>query len=508
MAYKKKTYKKKKRSVKKVERKDLPWSESQKDIFQNISGGHGNTIVMAGPGSGKTASLSESIYHVPKHMWRYTLGTAFNSSTTRTLEKHVPEGVSTLTHHAIGLRTTCMHWGPQFGLGGRGCVDTRDETMYLLAHEEIGDRDKHEKLIDSMVRIGNMSKVTLADGVEDIVRIIEDNGFPTYQMTPVDIAHHVHNMLETCKEGPRTLDGRSVISFSDMIWLPHVYGWQPPQYDYVFVDEAQDLSPARTELLLKCVRPGGRVFAFGDPKQAIYGFAGATKDSMDKLTAMLEGQQLPLGVSYRCAKEIINMAKKINPMIEAAPSAPDGVVDSLPIDQVYDHIENGTAILSRVNRPLVRMCMALLNVGYNANIQGKDIGDRFLWRIRTWEPGDVKDLIKSVRGWNDHVGEILTAKKRWDSLEQVNDEAACIEQFCEGAQSLDDVRKRIKTFFSDDDAQVKLSSAHKAKGLEWNRVLLLDKTFKPHLGGEEENIWYVALTRARNYLGIMEGKLS
>ena len=58
--------------------------------------------------------------------------------------------------------------------------------------------------------------------------------------------------------------------------------------------------------------------------------------------------------------------------------------------------------------------------------------------------------------------------------------------------------------FQDTDATSKpcviLSSVHKAKGLEWNRVWLLTETFRKGKGVEEDNIWYVAVTRAKQSL--------
>ena len=45
------------------------------------------------------------------------------------------------------------------------------------------------------------------------------------------------------------------------------------------------------------------------------------------------------------------------------------------------------------------------------------------------------------------------------------------------------------------------SSVHKAKGLEWNRVCLVESSFKNREAeGEEANIYYVAVTRAKKIL--------
>lgn len=71
-----------------------------------------------------------------------------------------------------------------------------------------------------------------------------------------------------------------------------------------------------------------------------------------------------------------------------------------------------------------------------------------------------------------------------------------------GAKSVSEVRARIESLFSDKDdaARVMLTTTHKAKGLERERCWILSETFRPNRGTEEANLWYVAVTRAKNEL--------
>lgn len=80
----------------------------------------------------------------------------------------------------------------------------------------------------------------------------------------------------------------------------------------------------------------------------------------------------------------------------------------------------------------------------------------------------------------------------------------------EGASSVGEIKERIKNLFQDSENSrtpaVILSSVHKAKGLEWNKVLLLTWTFNKKAPGadkpslEEQNIYYVGLTRSKDTL--------
>lgn len=491
----------------KPDRMILPWSTYQRNVFADMAEGDWNTIVMAGPGSGKTRTILEGLYHIPIEFYGSILFTAFNAAITEELARQVPNGVTAATHHALGFRAIRRYWGPVYNIGAFGSVDKRNDSMFALATKLVGDKPTQERLRQMLVYATDMCKITLADTPEQVSDVINEYGVDLCGMRWEDFTMLTSSMLEACRNAPRILNGRNVVSFADMIWLPHVHGWPLDQFNRIVVDEGQDLSPARTELLLSSLAPGGRMTIVGDPNQAIYGFAGAMADSLKKLQIDLDAKTLPLSVSYRCAKRIIALAQEVNPMIEAAENAPEGKIRHIDAEHLYNYVESGTAVLSRTNFPLIRACMAMLNMGLNANIQGRDIGDRFLWRIECWQPEDVRSLVKSVREWKTDVCDRLAAKKNWRTIESISDEAASIEQFCEKAPNIDFVRNKIKTFFADEDAQIKLSTAHKAKGLEWNKVVMLDKTFHPERGGEETNVWYVSVTRARNHLTFAEGKL-
>ena len=64
--------------------------------------------------------------------------------------------------------------------------------------------------------------------------------------------------------------------YTDMIYAPLAADLSPTQrFDMVCVDEAQDLSPVQLSFILRLPCPNGRLLFVGDPKQAIYRFAGA-----------------------------------------------------------------------------------------------------------------------------------------------------------------------------------------------------------------------------------------
>lgn len=498
-------YKKKRRST--PLRQNHVWSNYQNDIFADVSSGHGNTIVNSVPGSGKSSTIIEASFHVPPELQtgRQVLITAFNKLIVADLESKVLPGIEVSTSHKLGFRTVLKHWGAVYGLGRRS-IDTESESIFNLAAKEIGMSLNTVKLQYSLVNAVSLCKAYLADEIEEIENVCIRHGIQTYEMNIEDFAWHVNNIINQTRDEPQILNGKSVITFDDMIWLPHAHGWLPEQFNWVLIDEAQDISNGRGELLLNAVKPGGRVLATGDNFQAIFSFAGAGLGSLDKLAKQLSAKRLPLSVCYRCPTSVVDLAKKYNNAIETRPNAHKGIAETVPGKNIYDHVEPGSVVLSRTNYPLVKAAFALLARGFKANIQGKDIGNRYWWRInKCWQPNSIEELKKSTDAWCSEVCERLEAKKY--STTSVKDEAKSIKAFTEGANSIGEVNERIKSFFSDNDAQVKLSTTHKFKGLERKKVILMRKTFRPERGGEEANIYYVALTRAKEHLVIADGVL-
>ncbi len=78
------------------------------------------------------------------------------------------------------------------------------------------------------------------------------------------------------------------------------------RFPILFVDEYQDLGHALHELvLLLCFAGGIRLFAVGDADQSIYGFTGANPDLLQSLTARRDVREIKLRFNYRSGARII-----------------------------------------------------------------------------------------------------------------------------------------------------------------------------------------------------------
>lgn len=87
--------------------------------------------------------------------------------------------------------------------------------------------------------------------------------------------------------------------------------WQK-QFQYILIDEFQDISPIQYEIMNLLAAPENNLFVVGDDDQAIYGFRGAGPDSMQRfLVDYPEAVQILLDNNYRCHRQIVDAAGKV-----------------------------------------------------------------------------------------------------------------------------------------------------------------------------------------------------
>lgn len=471
-------------AIVKQPRIERAWSAYQKDIFADIAKGSGNTHVSALAGTGKTSTIVEGFYHIPGG--KSTLMCAFNKSIQTELETRAPNGVEVKTLHSLGY-AACRKAFPKIGKPDNDKLDG-----YIKA--EKGTEPETTELRHHLAKAVSLCKGYLAATPEEIDPILDRHEVDICTDKREDFIASIIKVMAACKKDTSRVD------FDDMIWMPNVLGLNLYQHDMVMIDEAQDLNIAQINLALNSCRANGRIVSVGDVNQAIYGFRGADSNAIQNIIDRCKSKSLPLNVTYRCAKAIVALANTIVPELEAAPSAEEGLVDYIGESQIESLAKPGDFILSRVNAPLLKWCLNLLKAGIPANIQGRDIGATLIAMIKKSKAKNVDSFLDWLNNWRELEVERLFKAKRDTSL--IEDKCECFRVLCEGTKSLDDVKNNIDRLFrdGDDKDRVILSSTHKAKGLERDRVFMLSKTYRAGKTQEESNLYYVAVTRAKHTL--------
>jgi len=469
------------------------WSPYQIAVFSNVATGTGHTVVNAVAGSGKTTTIEAAIDHIPAGC--STLFVAFNKSIAEELGRRLsgkPVAVSTL--HSYGLRAVTAALGRLRIDGHR--VDGFCRALY-------GDERETFELRRDLGKCVSLAKGALAATAERVDVLIDEFGISS--AVNGQRARFITDVLKLLAQCEDVSDG--CLDFDDMIWLPVVKNLRQRQFDRVFVDELQDLNAAQIEMVLRAVTVGGRICAVGDPRQAIYQFRGAGDRAFETVRDRLAATELPLSVSYRCSRVVIDHVNQELPEIpiEAAPGAAEGEVRVASREQMMRDAQPGDFVLSRSNAPLIGLCMIFIAEGRRANILGRDIGAQLAVFVKKSKAADIVALRDYVEQWAAKECERL-AKKRRDT-QAVEDRAACLLALSDGAPSVAAVLARIEELFADKAEQsiIALSTTHKAKGLERDRVWLLAGTYRRYPEVAEDNLYYVAATRAKHTLVLVSG---
>jgi len=482
MAYNKNT----KPEIVKIPRKIFDPSVQQVNVYNHIESYNGNLHIEAKAGSGKTATLVECTFRIPST--KKVLCCAFGKDIQLELEARVAPGIVTSTMHSIGFGAIRYAFK-------NVQVDNNKLNKHIdnLLEDKNIPEDYYGEMRSSLFKAVNFCKVNLAKTLDDIEDIVNqyDVEFPEDICTLDNFISFIASLLSSTKSQ------KNVIDFNDMIWFVSVYNLSVPTYDFVFVDECQDLNKCQIEIALKSVKKnGGRIISLGDTNQAIFAFSGADSNSIPNIIKAMNSKVLPLSVCYRCPKSVINLAQNYVPTIEAAPNAIDGEVINLEEGNLLKTVKPSDVILSRVNAPLVSLCMKLLKNKIPANIMGRDIGDNILHMIEKSKATTIDSLIEYINKWKTKECEKLTKQDK--DCSGVVDKADCIIAIAEDCNSIAEMKSTINTLFSDKshDKIVLLANTHKYKGKQANNVFVLTKTFKPFKNQEETNLTYVATTRA------------
>ncbi len=305
------------------------------------------------------------------------------------------------------------------------------------------------------------------------------------------------------------LDMWNEIDFDDQMYMTVVFNAPMAKYDNVFVDEAQDVSDIQRAMLTMCRRKTGRVVAVGDPAQAIYGFRGADSESLENIAKTFNAIRLPLSISYRCPKKVVAEAQQYVSHIQSHESAPEGEVERFGIYAPAMFKPNDMVVCRNV-APIVKLAYKLIASKVRATIMGRDIGKGLVTLIKKLKARGVDDLRTKIGEWQTKETQRLREKDPEADLSKIEDKHDIIVAFIEysGASTVDSVITAIESLFGEGavDAVV-LSTVHRSKGLEADRVFILDSWLMPSRYArkewqlvQENNLFYVAITRAKKSL--------
>ena len=493
-------------------------SQYQKAIFDYIQHEKGNLVVEAAAGSGKTYTLVKALSLIPQD--KRVLMTAFNKDIVKELTKKVKEfpNVEVRTLHGLGMILTTRG----LGIGGMKPEGYKYTQLIYNHWQDLTktninklSRNARKSFVENTKKLVDFGRFYLATTRSEMIELMTKYDIPC-------VADEVDVALKVMAIGGKNLDS---IDYTDMIWMPHIYDLhlQECEYDFIMVDECQDLNVAERNLVLRCLKEGGRLIAVGDSNQCIYGFSGSDPDSFRAIQSIPNTVSMPLSISYRCPESVVKFAQNLVPSIEAKQGAEEGVIlDCVSLDDVHD----GDMVLCRNNAPLLQVYCKLLEQGKRAYIRGSDVGknlqnivigthQEYLHTnlkqdgvfIRLYE-----DLFNSRKAIMERYGISQEDAMKHETIQAKLDMIRALEVLGADLTTTEELTKKIEDIFPKNDKGegIMLSTVHKAKGLEADNVFIACASLMPSKSAldewqvqQERNLMYVAYTRAKKVLGFL-----
>lgn len=522
--------------------KERVWSEYQKAVFGASNEG-ASFVVNAVAGSGKSTTMVEVAKRsASKGVWCSM--TCFNKDAAEELKEKTKgqRGIFAGTMHSFGMGAIHNYYRKCMGMElPKECVDDDKWRDYLDENlekftttdfeklaKEWNEKHKHEKgfkpISASVIRESFLTKVckVLRFCRQDLIRFgqmaeIEDlaehhsiSGFDGDELEVVNkLLAYVYTMPT------RNL----VFDYIDMITLP-LFTQECKRFLYpkmlTIVDECQDLNTAQRMLAMAMTNTekGGKVIAVGDPKQAINGFAGAKTDSFELLKNFVGGKEMPLSVCYRCGKNIVAEAQELVPNIMAHEGAEDGEVNHV---YGFKGIASGDMVLCRTSADLVKLALKMLSANMPCKVKGKDIMRSLKAMLNATKKKRMDDAYEVLTKEYERIVEKASKEDKYkddptNSPQALayKDKVDCIKAIADACIMVSDAIVKMDTLFGDakEKGIITLSTIHKSKGLEADRVWIirphkLPLVFESQQDWEYEqelNLKYVAITRAKKVL--------
>jgi DNA helicase-2/ATP-dependent DNA helicase PcrA len=500
--------------------------------------GDGPVMIVAGPGTGKTKTLTSRIAHLLES------GRSADQILALTFTKKSAEEMKTRVA-ALGLK-----------------AQPTITTFHALCHQIIGGE---APFVSDAVRLQIIKSLPRPKTLKDISARELGLLVSRTKNTPTAAEPDLAKVVRAYNQA---LQNQGLRDFDDLLVQAHQLlqaGTAATRYDYILVDEFQDTNLLQYEIL-KLLLGSRNIFVIGDPNQSIYGFRGASGTIFEQFAKDFSGcKQVHLTINYRSAPQIVRLA---NALFETAPDLQASSQGFGTVRAVETLNEYGEAewVLGHIQRAIGGGDF-LKAVSDDHRADHRRLSDfAVLYRSRSaaltfqkllaesglpyqvvgdgspYDQPQIQAIIKLMRAALSHEPIELegygSAERRYLAELLATAETAApsalaaqivqtlgieqsleLQQFAAALVRFKDVKSALQYF--DDIAEngfydpladaVTLLTIHAGKGLEFPQVFLIgaeEGILPSHRGeiDEEKRLFYVAATRAQDRLEIVHSR--
>ena len=392
--------------------KDL--NPEQKEAVETISG---PVLVVAGPGSGKTKTLTHRIAHListgihPQNILAVTF--------TNKAAGEMKARVSKLIGDSSG------NLQPVIGTFHSICARILRKEAYALGHTPnftIYDEEDALKLIKNIMRDLSIDQKQFSPAKirSTISSLKDDLVYPEdYEIEADDpFRKEVHR---TYSKYQQTLKKQNALDFDDLLMKtvelfeknPRILGKYQAQFKYVLIDEFQDTNLSQYKIANYLAKIHKNLYCIGDLDQSIYSFRGADyRNILYFERDWPDAKIITLGQNYRSVQNILDVADSIisqnanrkEKKLWTEKSRGDPVV----IKEAEDEMGEGEFIISKIEEHVRNDGVGLKDfvVLYRTNAQSRAIEESFLRSgfpykiiggIKFYQRKEVKDILAWLR---------------------------------------------------------------------------------------------------------------
>jgi DNA helicase-2/ATP-dependent DNA helicase PcrA len=342
--------------------------------------------VLAGPGSGKTRTLSHRTWRLLRdHPGSRALALTFTNKAAAEMKTRALKLAAVSSDR---IRAGTFHGFGAMFLRSQGALVGIDSDFEIIDPDE-------QKTFASAVAQGG---ATLVDRWGDsLLRGTE----------PSQVVERFGEAYERAKRSAGVVDFNDlVVKTAEILGANEdIAKAYAARYPHILVDEFQDTNGAQFRIVNALAPHAETVSVFADDDQAIFRFTGAERENIERFIDQLGAVVYPLTCNYRCYEEIVSRA---NALIAADPDSsgrrmrahhPDGMVilkTSNSVDAEADVI--ATEIEQRVaaGQPAHDIAV-LVRSGFRANDLVGALRARRLpvtdWRGDTYQPRERRTFI-------------------------------------------------------------------------------------------------------------------
>lgn len=426
--------------------------------------------VDAGAGTGKTSTLVTFAQARPR---RRILYIAFNKSVATEAKTRFPENVDCRTGHSLA-------YGP---VGSQYRAKLGNVPVYMV-QQYLGCSTAGAKAALTAVQSWLCS-------VDEHIEAKHVEGAEAIEPEEVDmVVHHANKLWQEMK------DRRSKMAMPHDGYLK-IWAMQRPRlsYDIILLDEAQDTNPLTLDFVM-AQQGHAQIVLVGDRHQGIYGF----RKALNAMEAVAADQRLALTQSFRYGQRIADVATALLQTFKGEEKPLKGRPDidvKWSVDRKLHY-----CIIGRTNAGLFSSCANFLMErpserlyfvgGFDGYMFGKVLDAYFLWAGRRSEIKDAGisrfPTYKDFATYGQEAGD-TEVKSLCRIVEDYKHKVPAIYNAVKAAETRDE-----------SNAAITITTAHRAKGLEWEQVQLNDDFVELPPDEDEDleeiNLLYVGVTRA------------